>query len=57
MSWENQQWGLRAEAELLCLGNISIILSMSGMGINTAMFLPRGSVLIYTDAPNYRLGH
>jgi len=58
VSWETQQGGLRAEASLLCSGNISILLSMSGTGINTAMFLPRGSVVINTGAPiNYLPGH
>lgn len=54
--WEDLGFDHVREARILV--NTSIMLSMSGTGINTCYMLPRGSVVINTGAPiKNRLGH
>jgi hypothetical protein len=54
--WEDLGFDHVAEARLLA--NTSVLISMSGTGINTAFLLPRGSVVINTGAPiAHRVGH
>jgi hypothetical protein len=54
--WEDLGFDHVQEARILI--NTSIMLSMSGTGINTCYMLPRGSVVINTGAPiKHRIGH